>query len=133
MADFQSVLQKMDAIIARQDQLLGQQNQLDALSSDPLFSNSGVDQLRGSIDAFPTLSQGSQSIASDKAALSASASAAPASSMGNSGGASTGSTTTDFVGGWLVRATVIVLGFIFVAVGLSMFKGNTIVAVPLPK
>lgn len=44
--------------------------------------------------------------------------------------AGTGNPIADAVGGlehWFVRGVVIILGFIFVAVGLSMFRGNTII------
>lgn len=35
-----------------------------------------------------------------------------------------------FTENWLLRGTVIILGFIFVAVGLSMFRGSPVITLP---
>jgi hypothetical protein len=47
-----------------------------------------------------------------------------------SGGTSDTASIGDQVSQYFTRAVVIILGFIFTAVGLSMFKGQNIVAVP---
>lgn len=119
------------ALNARADELFRRQNVIDQILSDvqnelnwdPLTSDWTT---RGSIDGFPTLQEGVQQIKTAGAALSGNGAAASGSTMANSGGApspnaSAGTSISDY----LVRGTVIVLGFIFVAVGLALFKNNT--------
>lgn len=110
--------------------------QLDALRGFP----SSLDQLRGTIDAFP--SAGSISAKDGLATIAGAAGTAIAGPAGGAAasaavGALSGGTTSPGTSGsggiasaienWFGRAIVIIIGFIFVAVGLSMFK-----IVPLP-
>jgi len=114
-------------------------SQLDALRGFP----ASLDQLRGTIDAFPSAGSisakdglatvaGAAGTAIAGPAGGAAASAAVSALAGGSGGtASPGASGSGGIGAaienWFGRAIVIILGFIFVAVGLSMFK-----VIPLP-
>lgn len=78
--------------------------------------------LRGTVSGSPT-------IASTAAALSQTASTlGGASTTANAAGTTPAASTTGSISDYFIRAIVVILGFIFVAIGLSMFRhGGTVI------